>query len=130
MGAELRKMFKSAGIKPRFVSAATSEGVEELMEEVVNLLQQHPLPVLPKEEMPELHPKGMTLGLSVEPDGDAFIIHSPGLERMVAGSDVGNPEVRRQIGMRISSPRLKHVIERAGIKAGDKIRIGNFEWIW
>jgi hypothetical protein len=49
---------------------------------------------------------------------------------MVAGSDIKNPEVRRQIGRRISSPRLRHVIERAGIKAGDKIRIGDFEWIW
>lgn len=128
--AELRKIFKNIGIKPSFVSAETGDGVTELMEEVLNLLQQHPLPAAPKEEIPELHPRGMTPGLSVEQNDGVFIIHSSGLERMVAGSDISNPEVRRQIGRRISSPRLRHVIERAGIKAGDKIRIGDFEWMW
>ncbi|MCL1886279.1 MAG: DUF1967 domain-containing protein, partial [Dehalococcoidia bacterium] len=127
---ELRKMFKSIGIKPHFVSAATGDGVEVLMEEVAELLKKHPLPELPKEEALELHPRGMTTGLSVEEVDGAFVIHSPGLERMVAGSDISNPEVRRQIGRRISSPRLRHVIERAGIKSGNKIRIGGFEWIW
>ncbi|MCL2706658.1 MAG: GTPase ObgE [Dehalococcoidia bacterium] len=127
---ELRRMFKSIGIKLRFVSAATGEGVAELMEDVLELLQQHPLPALPEEDVPELHPRSATLGLSVEKADGAFIIRSPGLERMVAGSDIRNPEVRRQIGRRISSPRLRRVIERAGIKSGDKIRIGDFEWMW
>ena len=128
--AELRKVFKNAGIRIHFISAATGDGIKELMEEVLELLRQHPLPELPKEEMVELYPRGMTLGLSVEESDGYFIIYSPGLERMVAGSDIRNPEVRRQIGRRISSPRLRHVIERAGIKAGDKIRIGDFEWTW
>ena len=127
---ELYKMFKSIGVKPYFISAATGDGVDNLMEEVLELLQKNPLPELPKDVVPELHPRGTVIGLSVEEVAGAFVIHSPGLERMVAGSDIKNPEVRRQIGRRISSPRLRHVIERAGIKAGDKIRIGDFEWIW
>jgi len=127
---ELCKMFGSVGIKPCFISAATGDGVTELMEEVLDLLQKQPLPALPKEEMPVLYPRGIAAGLSVENVDGIFVIHSSGLERMVAGSDISNPEVRRQIGRRITSPRLRHVIERAGIKAGNKIRIGNFEWMW
>ncbi|MCL2140221.1 MAG: GTPase ObgE [Dehalococcoidia bacterium] len=127
---ELRKLFKAAGIRIHFISAQTGDGINDLMDEAFEFLQQHPLPALPK-EAPILNPLAINRGLRVEESEDGiFIVHSPGLERMVAGSDIRDPEVRRQIGGRITSPRLRHVIERAGIKAGDRLRIGDFEWTW
>ena len=52
------------------------------------------------------------------------------MERLVAGSDVRDPEVKRQLGNRINRPSIRHILERAGLKLGDKVRIGDFEWIW
>ena len=129
--AELRKLFKNAGITVRFVSAATGEGVKELMDEVLALLKQNPLPQVSKEaEVPVLHPQGRDVGVYVEEEEGVFVVHSPELERLVAGSDVNDPEVRRQLGNRISGPRLRHILERAGVKPGAKIRIGDFDWVW
>jgi len=129
--AELKKTFKSVGIMLRFVSAATGEGVKELMDEVLSLLQKIPPPKTPREAaVPVLRPRGKEPGLSVEELDGAFVIRSPELERLVAGSDFRDPEVRRQLGNRFTRPRLRHALERAGIKPGDKIRIGEFEWIW
>ncbi|MCL2679603.1 MAG: GTPase ObgE [Dehalococcoidia bacterium] len=125
---EIRKIFMDAGITPRFISAATGEGVKELMDEVYELLEKHPAPELPKEATPVLRPQGE--GLTAERIGEVVIIRSPGLERLVAGSDYRDPEVRRQLGNRITGARLRPIFERAGVRPGDKVRIGKFEWTW
>jgi GTP-binding protein len=128
---ELRKTFKSIGINVHFISASTGEGVEKLMDDVLELLRENPLPETPPEaEVPVLYPKGKGPGLTIEEQNGVFIVHSPGLERLVAGSDIRDSEVRRQIGNRLNNPRIRHVMERAGLKPGNKIRIADFEWIW
>lgn len=128
---ELKKTFKSIGIVPRFVSAASGEGVKELMDEVLSLLQKAPAAEKPKEaEVPVLRPRGRQINLRVEEEDGVFVVRSPELERLVAGSDVRDPEVKRQLGNRLNRPHIRHIMERAGLKPGDKIRIGDFEWIW
>jgi GTP-binding protein len=128
---ELKKTFKSIGMTPHFVSAASGEGVADLMDDVLLLLQKAPTPEKPKEaEVPVLRPKGREIGFNVEEEDGVFVVRSPELERLVAGSDVRDPEVRRQLGNRIARPHIRHIMERAGLKPGDKIRIGDFEWTW
>jgi len=126
---ELSEMFHSAGVTPFFISAATGDGVKEVLQEVLELLRQNPITIRAK-ELQEVQPRAIKPGLSVKETEGVFVISSPGLERLVSGSDIKDPEVRRQIAGRITSPRLRHVIESAGIKTGDKIRIADFEWIW
>ncbi len=122
---------QSIGINVHFISASTGEGVEKLMDDVLELLRENPLPETPPEaEVPVLYPKGKGPGLTIEEQNGVFIVHSPGLERLVAGSDIRDSEVRRQIGNRLNNPRIRHVMERAGLKPGNKIRIADFEWIW
>jgi GTP-binding protein len=128
---ELKKTFKSIGITPHFVSAASGEGVASLMDDVLSLLEQSKAPEKPEEaEVVVLRPKGRETSLSVEEEDGVFVIHSPEMERLVAGSDVRDPEVKRQLGNRINRPHIRHIMERSGIKHGDKIRIGDFEWTW
>ena len=129
--AELKKTFKSIGMSPRFVSAASGEGVKELMDEAFSLLQKNPLPEKPREtEVPVLRPMGRQINLRVDEKDGVFVVRSPELERLVAGSDVRDPEVKRQLGNRLTRPHIRHIMERAGLKPGDKIRIGDFEWTW
>jgi Obg family GTPase CgtA-like protein len=77
-----------------------------------------------------LRPQGRQISLTVEEADGVFVVHSPELERLVAGSDVRDPEVKRQLGNRLNRPHIRHIMERAGLKPGDKIRIGDFEWTW
>lgn len=129
--AELKKLFKGAGINVRFVSAATGEGVKELMDEVLALLGKYPkAQKLQEAPVPVLYPKGREINFSVEEQDGAWVVHSPELERLVAGSEIRDPEVRRQLGNRISRPSIRHILERSGVKPGDKLRVGDFEWIW
>ena len=128
---EFKKMFKGAGIRVRFVSAATGEGVKELMDEVLALLEKYPKSQKIQESpVPVLYPKGREINFSVEEQDGEWVVHSPELERLVAGSEIRDPEVRRQLGNRISRPSIRHILERSGVKPGDKLRVGDFEWVW
>jgi GTP-binding protein len=80
--------------------------------------------------IPVLHPLPKETEVIVQKVGQAFILSAPALERLVAGSDTSNPEVRRQIGAILNRPRMRRVLDKAGIKAGDRLRIGDFEWLW
>jgi GTP-binding protein len=128
---QLKKIFKEAGHTIHFVSAGTGEGVAELMSIIADKLEK----ILPTETIieapiPVLHPLPKETEVIVQKVGQAFILSAPALERLVAGSDTSNPEVRRQIGAILNRPRVRRVLDKAGIKAGDRLRIGDFEWLW
>jgi len=114
-----------------FISACGGEGVAELMDFVAMWLEMN---VVPEEHIipgvPVLRPGQRDTEPVISKVGDAFIISSPFLEQIVAGSDITNPEVRRQITAVLSRPRMQHRMEKAGVVPGSRLRIGDFEWIW
>ena len=63
-------------------------------------------------------------------EGDAFVVAAPELERIVARVDMTSPEVRRQFNGQLARLGVNKALERAGVKPGDKVRCGNFEWEW
>jgi GTP-binding protein len=129
--AELRQLFADAGHEVHFISACSGEGVAELMDFVAMWLEKN---VVPEEHVipgvPVLRPGQRDTEPVINKVGDAFIISSPFLEQIVAGSDITNPEVRRQITAVLSRPRMQRQMEKAGVVPGSRLRIGDFEWIW
>jgi len=55
---------------------------------------------------------------------------APGLERIVARTGVASPEVRRQLKKQLARMGVSQALEKAGIKAGDRVRCGTLEWEW
>ena len=55
---------------------------------------------------------------------------APELERITARVDMTNPEVLRQFQNRLARLGGSKALEKAGVKPGDKVRCGNFEWEW
>jgi len=55
---------------------------------------------------------------------------APELERIVSGTDLTDPEARRQLLWQLTRPRVSRALEKAGVKPGDKVRCGNLEWEW
>ncbi len=115
-----------------FVSAATGEGVTALMSEAHRTLQQltsaeaEAMGGRPKAIFRPV-PRG---GPSVHKDGDAFVIDSPEIERVIARVDVNDPEVMRQVRGLLDRSGIGRALVRAGIQSGDKIRSGESEWEW
>ena len=129
---EIKTAFRAAGISPLFVSAATGDGVANLMAEAMKVLQS----VVTEEESGQKiptkvfrpQPKGTVPRVSKE--GDIFIVVAPELERIVTGADVTSPGVRWQLKRKLDRLGISRTLEKAGVKPGDRVRCGNLEWDW
>ena len=126
--AKIRDTFSNAGTTTFSVSAATGEGVPELMAEVMKILQSIPVKAKITEKMPAkiFRPQPRRTRASVYKEGNTFVVVAPALERIVARIDITNPEVRRQL----DRLEVSKALEKAGVKPGDRIRCGNLEWEW
>ena len=129
---KIKSAFYNAGVSVLFISAATGEGVAELAAETMRMLKQ----VIAREETREkvpgkvFHPKPKIGRPSVYKEGSAFVVVVPGLERIVAGVEMSDSEVRRQLKQRLTRLGVGKTLEKAGIKPGDKVRCGNLEVEW
>ena len=130
--AEIKDVFSSAGTAVFFVSAATGEGVAELMAETMKLLGQVAIKTELGEKSPKkiFRPQPKGTGPKVHKEGDTFVVVAPALERIVARTGVATPEVRWQFQRHLIRVGLSKALEKAGIKPGDKVRCGTFEWEW
>jgi GTP-binding protein len=121
-------------IRPVFLSAATGEGLGELLAEVTKLLksslpEKEPSPAAEPEKI--FHPEPVDSGRGTFlKENDTFIINIPGLERIVAGQGGSEAEVIAFYRRRMERSGLARAIAHAGAKPGDKVRIGNLEWGW
>ena len=129
---EIGNAFSNAGIKVIFISAATGEGVSELMAATMKMLNQ----ITAEKEAGKkvsrkvFHPQPKAGGASVHKEGGTFVVVAPGLERIVSRTGAASPEVRRQLKKQFTRLGVSQALERAGIKPGDRVRCGTLEWEW
>ncbi len=128
--AEIKNAFRDAGIPVLFISAERGEGVSELMVEAVRMLGQAGDEVGKKIHKTVFRPQPRGVSASVHKEGEIFVVVAPELERIVARVDMASPEVRQQLQRQVGRLGVRKVLEKAGIKPGDKVRCGNFEWEW
>ena len=128
---ELKQLFEEAGHSVYFISACGGEGVAELMDFTARWLEKNVIPAeVVTPVVPVLRPGQRDTEPAIHKVGEVFIISSPFLEQLIAGSDITNPEVRRQITAVLSRPRMQHQMDKAGVIPGSRLRIGDFEWTW
>jgi GTP-binding protein len=130
--AGIRESFAEAGVQVRFISAGTGEGVRELMEETASMLKDTGKRVMAGMKVPAavFQPQPKDAGPVVTREGDTWVVASPELERIIAGADITSYEVRRQLQRPMARYGVTRALERAGVKPGDKVRCGDFEWEW
>jgi GTP-binding protein len=128
---DLKAAFSEAGMPVFFISAATGEGVGELMAEAMKLLERVSQ-IEPTKRRPKVvfRPKPRGVSISVHQEGETFIVTSPELERIVARVDMTEPTVRWQIRGQLARMGITKALEKAGIKPGHKVRCGEYEWEW
>ena len=130
--AEIKDAFSCAGITVFFISAATEEGIAELLAGALKLLSR----VTAKAEAGEkihkkvFRPQPRGAGPSVHKEGNTFVVVAPELERILAKTDVTSPGVRWQLKRQLARLGVSQALEKTGVKPGDKIRCGNLEWDW
>ncbi len=129
---DMRDSFKKVGTNVLTISAATGEGVNELMRETVRLLKSvtYEAKDVEKAEKVIFRPKPREAGINIIKEEGVYILKAPGIERIIARVDMNNPAVRSQVFTQISKAGIKKALERDGIEPGDRVRCGDYEWEW
>ena len=130
--AEIKDAFSAVGVSPLFISAATGEGVSQLMAEAMKMVSQVTVDRGAGEKIVRkvFHPQPRVTGVSVHKEGDTFVVVAPELERIVTRTHVSSPEMHWQIRRQLTRLGVSKALEKAGVKPGDKVRCGNLEWDW
>ena len=130
--AEIKHNFRQAGPSVVFVSAASGEGVAELMTQALKMLGQVETKVVTGESTPQkvFRPRPRSTRASISKKDNAFVVVSPELEHTVAGMDAASGEVRQYLRGQLDRLGVTKDLIAAGVKPGDKVRCGLFEWEW
>jgi GTP-binding protein len=128
---KLKRELERRGRRVAGLSAATGQGVEELLELLREELERLPVetePAAPGVRVYRLAPEEE--GWTVEREDDVYVVRGKRVERLAAmtdpNSDEGVAHLQRQLG------RLGVVaaLEQAGAQPGDTVQIGPIELEW
>jgi GTP-binding protein len=113
------------------ISAATGEGVRQLMAQVGSMLAELPkpepaageIPVFKLEESPQL---------TVEREGDAWRVRGEAVERMAHQTMWQYHDAVQRAQRVLEAMGVLDALREAGVQPGDMVRIGSveLEWVW
>jgi GTP-binding protein len=129
--AGIRNELAGAGIRVHEISAATGQGVDGLMKEVMKVIRAETAGesgVPPKAKV--YRPQPREAPVKVNRLGDEFIVTAPGLERIKGGAGVSTADLRWELNYQFKRLGVDKALEKAGVKEGDKVRCGEFSWEW
>ena len=119
-----------------FVSAATYDGLDELMQGMFHLLRssydnEPPVTEVSEEELTVIRPlvRKSTDVVVREPDGQLRIVHAKAV-RLAKGSNLESHEARLQFHRRLEQLKVTKALKTAGLESGDTVLIGDWEFDW
>ena len=127
----LKRALEERGRRVVGVSAASSEGVPELLALLREELERLPpaaATVAPGVRVYRLAPEEE--GWSVEREDDAFVVRGRRVERLAAMTDPDSEEGVELLQRNLSRLGVLAALERAGAEPGSTVRIGPIELEW
>jgi GTP-binding protein len=124
----IKAELEQRGYKVFPISAATGEGVREVINEVARMLKALPLPLVTAAERvaPMVHPDHFV----IERQDNVWRVRGRSVERAAAMTDPDNPEAMQWLEQRLRRLGVTRALEEAGIQAGDTVVIGPLELTW
>jgi len=129
--AEFKRQLSFLERPAHFISAASGEGVPELMKEAARLVDQMAGEVkVEAEPQVVFRPLPEDRRIVVSQEADVFRVSSPKVEQLVVMTDLTNAEARLYLKERLARLGVTRALEKAGVKPGDKVRFGKIEMEW
>ncbi|MBI2909938.1 MAG: GTPase ObgE [Chloroflexi bacterium] len=115
-----------------FISAATGEGVGDLLNRVAETLSLLAPRVEERKEgeLAVLRPQPVGESVKVARQDGVYVVASPRGERLAAMADLGNVEARSHLWRQFTRMGVVRALKRAGAQPGDKVRLGDIELEW
>ena len=127
----LKAQFAEEGNPLYFVSAATREGVDVLLDDVLLMLNEALKQPAPEEqEIPVLRPKPRRERMKVYRENGDFVVDMPSAARIAAMVEESDWNAWLQFYGYLMRVGVVKALEDAGVATGDTVRIGKVEWEW
>ena len=129
---EVEKMAKDKGIEIFKISAATGEGIKELMGVISKLLKE-----LPKEEIIEAIDERVVYTLKddkeefeVEIIEGEYVVSGPAVERLMGRVNIQDNESMHYFQKQLNQLGIEAKLKAMGIKEGDSVKMLEWEFEW
>lgn len=130
---EIQRALLRNGITARCISAATGEGVGSMLDDAMEMLAGLISPTETTEHSKPptvLTPIAKGQRVSVEKEGETLVVNAPRVERIIRCVNMDDWNVRAQLWGELKSIGIIRALERARVKAGSVVRIGEWEFEW
>ena len=126
---ELKKELLACGTSPFFISADKGEGITDLMRKLVVMVEEQKSRQTVEADVRVIYrPKSPYDRIVVMRDEDGFIISGPGVARLKIQAD--SPEGLALLKEQLNKLGTIKILHKAGIKTGDRVRVGNISMEW
>ena len=128
---ELEKMAKKKGLEIFKISAATKQGIKELMIRVSEVLK-----TLPKEDLIEIQKEEKIYTLqekeeiSVKKEDNVYIVSGLAVEKLMRTVNLADNESLHYFHRRLNEMGINQRLRELGIKDGDWVQISDYELEW
>lgn len=128
---ELIKEFQSRVSKVKIIpiSAATGEGIPDLLDAVIEMLDRYPQQFTPS-EMSEFIPPRDDFTIKITRDRGAYVVQNIALERRIQRFNLNNDDSLRSFQRLLKRWKVEEALIEAGVQEGDTVRIAGFEFIY
>ena len=131
MYKELEKLAKEKNLEIFKISAATGEGIKELMAEVSKLLK-----TLPKEELIEITAKKKVYKLeetepfTIKKEEDIFVVDGPVIREIMRKVNMEDNESLYYFQRKLEELGINQKLKEAGVKEGDTVKVVDYLLEW
>lgn len=129
---EVEKIAKDNNLELFKISAATGEGIKELMKRISELLKE-----LPKEELIEPSEERVIYTLKedeeqfkVEVVDGEYVVSGPAVERLMGRVNIQDNESMHYFQKQLTELGIEAKLKEMGIKEGDSVKILEWEFEW
>lgn len=127
----LEKLAKKENLEIYKISAATKQGVDELMDVVAKELKE-----LPKEELIDYEDRKVyTLeeekeGFEITREKDMWVVDGPSVQRLMSRVNLEDNESMYYFQKNLDALGVNAALKKAGVKEGDTVRVVDWELEW
>ena len=128
---DLEKLAKKENLEIYKISAATKQGVDELMDVVAKELKE-----LPKEELIDYEDRKVyTLeeekeGFEITREKDMWVVDGPSVQRLMSRVNLEDNESMYYFQKNLDALGVNAALKKAGVKEGDTVRVVDWELEW
>ncbi|KGK87947.1 GTPase ObgE [Clostridium sp. HMP27] len=126
---EFKEKVEKLGYKSIFkISAATRQGVDELMKEAARILSTIPVVDLEIKETDKFIPEEKKFTYTIRQEEDTFIVEGSFVDRLLASVNVNDPDGLRYFHTVLKNKGIIDELVQMGIEDGNIVRLNHFEF--